>query len=389
MRIAIVGGGVIALLSAVNCVSAGHDVVLVDQADIPFSGATSFDRHRVIHALHPDPVVAAAAMRAHLRWIDLQDRLSTRFYEQIGALTAVADRELPDTMAMLAGVGAPASILPPDELTARFPHVVFPPGTSGVLEPHTGVLLADRVLAACVGWLRWSARARLHPHRRAVWIDTDNATVQLAGGELVRADAVLLAVGPWSRALLPPDLAGELVLHRQSMIYCDVPPSDARRWSATPVLRALGPTGGGWLVPPVATAPLKLSDPSAGRVVSEVGDNTTPPHWRDRLLGSFAEVVPALRAEWLIDTRDCYYLTRAATGGSMLAVLGERVVSYAACGGASFKFAPLIAECLVGHLTGADLEPTGLDPLDHPTVWVAPDIPTGHRQARSVSEVLP
>ncbi|HEU5110652.1 MAG TPA: FAD-dependent oxidoreductase, partial [Micromonosporaceae bacterium] len=95
MRIAIVGGGVIALLSAVNCVSAGHDVVLVDQADIPFSGATSFDRHRVIHALHPDPVVAAAAMRAHLRWIDLQDRLSTRFYEQIGALTAVADRELP------------------------------------------------------------------------------------------------------------------------------------------------------------------------------------------------------------------------------------------------------------------------------------------------------
>src|SRR6202035_5122544 len=54
VRIVIVGGGVIGLLTAVRCVSAGHEVVLVDQADIPFSGAASFDRHRALLALNLD-----------------------------------------------------------------------------------------------------------------------------------------------------------------------------------------------------------------------------------------------------------------------------------------------------------------------------------------------
>lgn len=46
MPIVIVGAGVIGLLTAVSCVSAGHQVVLVDQADIPFSGAAADQRGR-------------------------------------------------------------------------------------------------------------------------------------------------------------------------------------------------------------------------------------------------------------------------------------------------------------------------------------------------------
>ena len=66
MRIVIAGGGVMGLLTAVSCVSAGHEVVLVDQAGIPFPGAASFDRHRVLRALHlDDPLATAAAVRAH------------------------------------------------------------------------------------------------------------------------------------------------------------------------------------------------------------------------------------------------------------------------------------------------------------------------------------
>ena len=90
MRFVIVGGGAIALLTAVNCVSAGHAVTVVDQADIPFSGATSFDRHRVTRALIlNEPAAAVAAVDAHYRWIALQDMLSTRIYEQVGALTVL------------------------------------------------------------------------------------------------------------------------------------------------------------------------------------------------------------------------------------------------------------------------------------------------------------
>jgi glycine/D-amino acid oxidase-like deaminating enzyme len=385
VRIVIAGGGVIALLTAVNCVSSGHEVTLVDQADIPFSGATSFDRHRVMRALHlDDPAATTAAVRAHHRWIGLQRLLSTTFYERIGALTVVAPEDLPRAKAMLDCAGSPAQVVNSGELATNYPHVGFPPGVGAVFESHAGVLLADRVLTACAGWLRWHSHTELHPHRKVVEVDVAEAAVRLADGEVMRADAVLLAIGPWSRALLAPELVGELLLHRQSMLYCEVPAPDAAAWSATPTIPSLGEGGGAWLVPPVAGTPLKLSAASARRVVTEVGDNTTPPYWRDHLVDTFAGLIPGFRADWLIDTRDCYYLARAATRGPMLAVLGDRVVSYAACGGSSFKFAPLIARCLAERLTGADPAPTGLDPLDVPIVCVSPDTAPGHRQGHSV-----
>lgn len=365
MRFVIVGGGVIALLTAVNCVSAGHAVVLVDQADIPFSGATSFDRHRVTRALHlADPALTRAAVDAHYRWILLQELLSTRCYEQVGALSVLPAEKLPLAEMMLADAGSRPRVMNPDELAGTYPQVEFPAGESAIFESHAGVLLADRILAACAGWLRWHAQARLLPHRKAVEIDVDGAAVRLADGEVLRADGVLLAAGPWSRSLLPRDVADQLVLYRQSMLYCEVPRPQA--WAGTPPMLSLGKDGGAWLVPPVAGTPLKLSAASACRAVSEVAGNTTPEYWRDHLLDAFATVIPGFRTDWLTDTRDCYYLARASTQGPMLAALGDRVLSYAACGGSSFKFAPLIAESLAARLTGNVPTPTGIGHLDRP-----------------------
>jgi len=381
----IAGGGVIALLTAVECVSAGHEVVLVEQGEIPFAGATSFDWHRVIRALYlDDPAATAAAVQAHHRWIGLQRRLSATFYEQVGALTVLPTDDLTRARTMLTEAGAQARVLSPDELATRYPQVWFPAGASAVFESDTGVLLADRVLTACADWLRGHPNAELHPHRTVVGVDTERAAIRLADGEVLAGEALLLAIGPWSRTLLPPELADELVLNRQSMIYCEVPEADAEAWASMPAIPSLGTAGGGWLVPPVAGTPLKLSAASACRIVPELGDHDTPVRWREHLVDAFTGVIPGFRADWLVDARDCYYLERACTGGPMLALLGERVLSYAACGGSSFKFAPLIARSLTERLTGADPAPTGLDPLDGGIVRAAPGPAARHRQAHPV-----
>jgi glycine/D-amino acid oxidase-like deaminating enzyme len=364
MRIVIVGSGVIALLTAVTCVSDGHEVVLIEQGDIPFPGAASFDRHRNLRALHlGDPAATAAVVRAHYRWIDLQRQLSARFYEQVGALTVLPPQDLPVACAMLTEAGSSPLVLCPEELAARHGHLRFPAGASAVLESHAGVLLADRILVSCAEWLGRHPRAELRPHLRAVRVQ-DGAAIRLADGEVVQGDAALLATGPWSRALLSPDLAGELVLHRQSMIYCDVPAADAAAWLATPAIASLGTEGGAWLVPPVAGTPLKLSAASACRVVADKGDNSTPSFWRDHLVDAFTAVIPGFSAGWLVGARDCYYLTRGASPDPMLAVLDDGVMSFAACGGSAFKFAPLIAQTLAGRLTGGDPVPTGLRSID-------------------------
>jgi glycine/D-amino acid oxidase-like deaminating enzyme len=352
VRIAIAGSGIIGLLTAVRCVSAGHQVVLVEQAGIPFRGAASFDRHRVLRALHlGDPAATAAAVAAHRQWTGLEQLLSARFYEQVGALTVLPPDRLPAARTLLAEAGSRARVLRPGELASRYPQLRFRAGAGAILESAAGVLLADRLLAHCADWLRRHPRAELRPHCRAVSVDADRVALRLADGELLSADAALLAIGPWSRELLAPELAGELVLRRQSMLYCEVPQAAAAPWPATPPVLSLGADGGAWLVPPVAGTPLKLSAASACRVVQQVGGNATPPCWRDHLVAAFVPLISGFGADWLTGTRDCYYLARASAGGPMVAVLADRVVSYAACGGSSFKFAPLIARSLAERLT--------------------------------------
>jgi hypothetical protein len=98
--------------------------------------------------------------------------------------------------------------------------------------------------------------------------------------------------------------------------------------------------------------------------VAEKADNSTPPYWRDHLVDAFTEVIPGFSAGWLVGTRDCYYLSHGASPDPMLAVLDDRVMSFAACGGSAFKLAPLIAQALAGRLTGGDPVPTGLRSID-------------------------
>lgn len=370
-RVVIVGGGIVGLLTAVECVWAGHEIVLLDQGDIPFSGATSFDRHHTIRALNmKDLSSVASGVQAHHRWIALQQMLATRFYEQVGTLTVLPPEAVSRAMAMLTAAGSQAHVLNPDELTSRYPHVEFPIGESAIFESMAGVLLADRVLTACAEWLARSPRAELRPYSKVVHVDVDTASIRLADGEEVSGDALLLACGPWSRDLLSPALAAELILYRQTMLYCDVPALDDGAWSATPAILSIGVDGCAWLVPPVADTPLKLSAASACRVSAQVEDTTTPRYWREHLTKTFAEVIPGFHADWLVGARDSYYLARAATDGAMVAMLGDRVVSYPACGGSSFRLAPLIARSLADRLVGTDPAPTGLAPIDAGIVCV-------------------
>jgi sarcosine oxidase len=256
-------------------------------------------------------------------------------------------------------------VMSPEEVTAIHPGIGLPEGARGVLEPEAGVLLADRILTLTAAWLRRHGRVDLRPYRRVVAVDAGRRCVHLANGERVGADAVLVAAGPWSRTLLSSEISDRLVLRRLSTIHCRVP--DVERWCGTPVLRQIGPARDAWLVPPVDQTPLAFSASGAGRTVAGIDGDTTSPRWRDHLLAALATLVPGLSGDNVVGARDGHFLTCAGDGGPMLAVHGDRVISYAACGGSSFKFAPRISQCLSEHLTGVSPTPTGMAFLDDPT----------------------
>ncbi|HEV2887656.1 MAG TPA: FAD-dependent oxidoreductase [Jatrophihabitans sp.] len=363
MRIVVVGGGVIGLLTAVECVRAGAQVDLVEQAAIPSPAATSYDQHRVIRTLHRgDRLLSLAAAGLHEAWAEVERRLGGRFYHRTGVLTLTADIEA--ELALLTGAGVPVRALSGNELTDRFPQLRFAPGQQAILEPAAGTVLADRALLSAARWLRGHPAVRTHSHCRVTHV-TDWASVGLAGGRVLSGDSVVVAAGPWSRDLLPAGLGTELSLKRQTMLSY-APVSFPGAWSRSPAVLGLGGSGDAWLMPPIAGTPVRLSASSACRTVPDMSDHQTPIAWRHHLIRLFGTVLTAFEPLAVTGATEGYYLTDEAGQGPLLVQLADGVWAFAACGGMSFKFGPVLARALADRALGRLPRQTGLDSVDQP-----------------------
>jgi glycine/D-amino acid oxidase-like deaminating enzyme len=278
--------------------------------------------------------------------------LGRRLYHRVGALTVLGAGDAAGASATLAGAGVRAEVLDRRELVARWPHLRFPPDATGVLEREAGVVLASRALAAIARWLSARPNVELRARHEVTAVDPDAGLVRLAGRPPVRARRILVAAGPWSRALVGPRVAGRLALFRQTVLYCRVPFGLAAVWARTPAVPALSPADGTWLAPPVAGTRLKLSAASACRRVAELGGRETPAQWREHVVEAFAGRLEGFDRSWVAEARDCYYLADAATGGAVATRLGRGATAWAhaACGGTSFKLAPLVASSLAARV---------------------------------------
>jgi sarcosine oxidase len=371
MRIVVVGAGVIGLLTAVECARAGARVALVDRDEIPSPRATSHDRQRVVRALHRgDATLTRAAARAEAGWRDVERWTGARFYHRVGSLTAMPGEEVPASLALLGSAARGPSFeaaraLSPGELAARYPQIRFPAGLAAVAERAAGVVLADRALTALAQWLRAQPDVRLYPHRRVTEVG-DAGPVRLADGTVLAGDRVVVAAGPWSRDLLPAALGRGLTLYRQSVLSYRPGPSWAA-WACLPAIPVIGTEHGAWLMPPVADTRVRLSAASACRPVTDMTGRVTPPHWRAHLVDQFSTLLAGFDPAAVTGASDGYYLAAEEGRGPLLAESGNGTVWwYAACGGMSFKLAPLIASTLADRALGRPLRPTGLDSIDRP-----------------------
>lgn len=371
VKVVVVGGGVIGLLTAMECLRVGCEVRVVDQHEMPSPWAASYDRHRVVRALHRgDPALTRAAARADQAWQEVERRIGGQLYHRVGAVTAMPTWQVRSELAMLTDAGVPASWLSADELAARYPRVRFPDGLAAIIEPAAGAVLADRLLESLVHWLGDHPAVELHPGRRVVAVD-EAGGVRLDDGAVLEADRIVVAAGPWSGHLLPVALTGELTLYRQSMLSYAPAPSRLA-WVGTPAIPAFGTANGAWLMPPVADTPARLSAASACRAVDEMTDRTTPDEMRAHLVDEFSALLADFDPAAVVEAKDAYYLS--AAGGPLLATYGSDTVwAYAACGGMSFKFAPLIARALADHVVkgaGRQARHTGLRWLDRPATLI-------------------
>ena len=358
VRVVVAGGGVIGLLTAVECVRAGASVELVDQAAIPAPLATSNDRYRVVRALHRgDAEMTLAAARARQEWAELERLVGARFYLRTGVLTVMPEAAVTDSLGMLAAAGETGREIPSAALPECYPQLRVAAGSAAVFEPEAGAVLAGEALTALAAWLRSRPGVTLRDGQRVVYV-SESGTVRLADGSAVEADGIVIAAGPWSRDLLPATAAGDLVLYRQTMLaYAPAP-----AWPGLPAVLGLGPGHDAWLMPPAAGTPARLSAASACRAVPAMTDRAAPPRWRDHLTGRFAGLLAGFDPGRVTGAADGYYLCDPAGLGPRLAALGDGAVwAYAACGGLSFKIAPLMARALADRAMGRPPRATGLE----------------------------
>src|SRR3954467_3422448 len=118
MRVVVVGAGVIGLLTAVECVLAGAEVDLVEQADtIPSTFATSYDQQRVVRTLHrKDVSLTRAAAGWDAEWRAIEALLGRPFYHRTGVLTVGTAAALSPELALLTELGVPVEALTRAEL---------------------------------------------------------------------------------------------------------------------------------------------------------------------------------------------------------------------------------------------------------------------------------
>jgi glycine/D-amino acid oxidase-like deaminating enzyme len=345
LRVVVVGGGITGLLTAIQCVLAGHRVVLLERGPVPHPGSTSFDQHRALRALVVgDPAATRRAAELHHRWRELDmllcDHLpGANLYRRVGVLQALPPGLVPSAVATAGAAGVPIRIVHP----SGYPLIGFPRGSGAVFEPHAGTLLADRVLHAAARWLRHHPDAELRPGREAVAVDPDQAKVHLADGTTVTGEAVLVAAGPWTAALI----GGPVVLHRQTMVYLRPPAALAHAWAATPTAGGLGTDGRAWLLPSVAGTLLKVSTDAVRREVSTLSDPDDNANWAARVLA--AGIVSDVDGYDVVRVKHCHYATSEG-GETGFVRVGPAAWARPASGPDGFRTAPLAADAVVAEL---------------------------------------
>jgi sarcosine oxidase len=181
-EIAVVGAGVVGLATAHALARAGRDVVVYEQYERGHTSGSSHGRSRIFRLAYPEVEWVRLAQEALEGWRELEAEAGRELLVLNGMLELMRDPATGSRRA-LEECGVDCRLLEPAEASKRF-GVSPPEGMTILLQPDAGIVYADRALAAFARDVPVEERARVES------LDE------------LDADAVVVAAGPWARALL-------------------------------------------------------------------------------------------------------------------------------------------------------------------------------------------
>jgi sarcosine oxidase len=338
--VVVVGLGIHGSAAAYALAERGVSVIGLEQFDTAHTRGSSHGATRMIRRAYPNPIWNPLVDRAFAAWRRWEDASGQTLIHTTGGLYA---HEEPGA---LQGPGCEQV----DRFEDVMPSLAVPEGYSAVYDPQAGVVEAGLALE----FARAEATALGADLRFGVtvtgWSETDAGVVIETSDGILRANKLVLALGPWVGTAVP-ELAAFFEVWRIVTITAATGQTDA----AAPRLGTFSvnlPTGLVFGLPEAGGHGLKLGV-DAGPVWDPAVP-TAPPtdeeveHLRDLL----ARFVPSADLSSLEAIACLYTMTP-----DKRFVVGElpwasSVVVAAACSGHGFKFGPAIGDAVADLVQG-------------------------------------
>ena len=254
-------------------------------------------------------------------------------------------------------------VLSAPELMRRFPAFRVPQDYVAVLQPEGGILAAEHSLHAQLA-LAAAAGADIRSGETVQAIEPRAGSVRVTTDRgIVEAGVAIVAVGAWTKTLLPEFAAG-LRVTREVMAWFAPKDADLLCADRFPVFIIESRHGMHYGIPALRGEP----SPAGIKVAKHHHrDETVDPDAYDRTVSAadqaliraaIADHLPAANGE-LLEAKTCLY-TMTPDGNFLIDHLpgAPNVIVASPCSGHGFKFAPVIGEAL------ADLATTGATPHD-------------------------
>jgi len=308
--LAVIGAGVFGAWTAWHLGRRGRRVLLADAYGPGNARASSAGESRIIRMGYgADELYTRWALRSLTQWKEFFAATQQALFHETGVLWLAGkeDERVRQSAETLRRCGVAFEELSRTELERRYPQIGLEGITKALLEPHSGVLMARRGVAAVVE----DAVNRGVEYRVAHIAEPHGAgaigAVKTSSGERIEAGTFVFACGAWLGKIFPDVLGSRIFPSRQEVFFFGVPPGDAR--FAPPAL----PT---WLfqgdeiygMPDLESRGLKIAvDRHGERVDPDTQSRLASAEGAQEARRFVEQRFPGLRGAPIVETRVCQY----------------------------------------------------------------------------------
>lgn len=370
----VLGAGLAGSATAWQLAARGHDVVLVERAAPAAQDGSSHGSARILRYAYRDRLYTELVVEARRLWRELEDVTGLDLVTTTGAVDYGSTRGPRDLARVLRDSHIQHELLSAAEGRRRWPQIAF--DTEVLWHPGAAVIDSQTSVVAMTN-LAMHLGATIYPNWNVEVIEAEGAAyrVRSVGGEVIRANNVVICAGGWL-----PDLLGALPLPhefvarlpkldvRQEQVF-HFPYRETEEFKASPWptfvydgarIETYGLPGGR----DVDFRGHKVAEynggPSIGSATKQ--NRIVDPCNRRRVVEHVKQYLPGLVPEPYAETT-CLFTNTPSENFIIDRVDNLTIVS--ACSGHGAKFAPLIGLMATRLATGTSTVPTAFQLGQH------------------------